>query len=613
MKIIDTIQIKYFRSIWKVRLDDLADVNVLSGRNDIGKSNVLKALNLFFNNELEWQEEIDFYRDFSKQRLRTVRQDTVKGKQFISVKIWFNRPRSYSGSLPEQFAVKRTWDRNSSSFNQRDYLDTAKKQGDLPTRLPTARQSLSQLLNKVQFEYVPAIRDRSYFSHLLERLQGILLTRGSSSDVEIAGTAEALARHVDDRISNLQEEFYEATGIHTELEPPTDIAALFRAFGVSTADQEGEHDGIPLNLRGDGIQGRYVPSVLNYIAEGSGKLFIWGFEEPENSLEYRRVGDLAKSLVTRYASNAQIFVTSHSPAFTSLDAENVNVFRVFEDDEGLTSTVLVEDVEGEPHGTKLREELGLLEIEKEAHDRFLDLRKKHDRQTEQLKALEAQLEQHRRPKVVVEGKWDRKTLMEAWSRLRDEECPFKIVEADPAGRDGSSTGGAGAVRLLLSSRHLGEHPVVGLFDRDKKGLKQLEKLPQHFHPVEDYDGVYKHASDTVYAAVLPTNEETERYGRQGNLPIEFLFPDEVLETTNEDGAGLELRLPQATLNFEGTRVEISQKEAQDQLGDEIRYLRKLGGNKTAFHRDVVPHLDDDHFRNFEPVFELLEELVSEEE
>lgn len=612
MKIIDTVQIKYFRSIWKVRLDDLADVNVLSGRNDIGKSNVLKALNLFFNNQLEWQEEIDFYRDFSQQRLRTVRQDTVKGKQFISVKIWFNRPRSYSGSLPEQFAVKRTWDRNSSSFNQRDYLDTAKKQGDLPTRLPTARQSLSQLLNKVQFEYVPAIRDRSYFSHLLERLQGILLTRGSSSDAEIAGTAEALARHVDDRISNLQEEFYEATGIHTELEPPTDIAALFRAFGVSTADEQEEQDGIPLNLRGDGIQGRYVPSVLNYIAEGSGKLFIWGFEEPENSLEYGRASNLASSLSGRYAQNAQIFVTSHSPAFTSLAADNVNVFRVFENDDGHTETVLVEDEEDEPHGEKLREELGLLEIEKRAHDRYLKLREKHKEQTRQLKELETQLAEHRRPVVVVEGKWDRKTLEEAWGRLRDEQCPFDFVEADPAGSGGLG-GGAGAARLLLSSRHLGAHPVVGLFDRDRKGLRQLQKLPSHFHPVEGRDGVHKHENEPVYAAVLPTNEDTEGYANQQNLPIEYLFPDEALQTANDVGEGLELRTPQATLDLEGTSFEIPQEEAEERIGDELRYLRNLGGNKTAFHRDVVPDLEDEHFRNFEPVFELLETLVSEED
>lgn len=49
---IKRIKIRNFRSI--VDLDIKVDkMNILVGLNDVGKSNVLKALNLFFNGETE--------------------------------------------------------------------------------------------------------------------------------------------------------------------------------------------------------------------------------------------------------------------------------------------------------------------------------------------------------------------------------------------------------------------------------------------------------------------------------------------------------------------------------------------------------------------------------
>jgi len=52
----------------------------------------LKALNLFFNGEADWHKELRFYDDFSSTRLEQVRKESVKGEQFISIEIEFNRP-----------------------------------------------------------------------------------------------------------------------------------------------------------------------------------------------------------------------------------------------------------------------------------------------------------------------------------------------------------------------------------------------------------------------------------------------------------------------------------------------------------------------------------------
>ena len=50
MQLIQKIEIENFRSSVSVNLSNLSDLVVFAGANDSGKSNILRALNLFFNN-----------------------------------------------------------------------------------------------------------------------------------------------------------------------------------------------------------------------------------------------------------------------------------------------------------------------------------------------------------------------------------------------------------------------------------------------------------------------------------------------------------------------------------------------------------------------------------
>lgn len=67
-KLIRKIEIRYLRSLYVATFKDLGDLNLLFGRNDSGKSNVLRALNLFFNGEITTATYPDFQLDFSDIR-----------------------------------------------------------------------------------------------------------------------------------------------------------------------------------------------------------------------------------------------------------------------------------------------------------------------------------------------------------------------------------------------------------------------------------------------------------------------------------------------------------------------------------------------------------------
>ena len=86
---ISKIEIQYFRSIYREVISDLKALNIITGKNDIGKSNILKALNLFFNNETDPNIPFSFSDNFNLQRLNEVRKDSIKGKQYIQIKITF--------------------------------------------------------------------------------------------------------------------------------------------------------------------------------------------------------------------------------------------------------------------------------------------------------------------------------------------------------------------------------------------------------------------------------------------------------------------------------------------------------------------------------------------
>lgn len=87
MQIIKDFEIRSFRSIRHCKIEDLADFSILSGLNNSGKSNFLRALNLFFRGEPEPGVPINLQRDFYRGDLSS------KKRKQISVSVHFTLPR----------------------------------------------------------------------------------------------------------------------------------------------------------------------------------------------------------------------------------------------------------------------------------------------------------------------------------------------------------------------------------------------------------------------------------------------------------------------------------------------------------------------------------------
>jgi len=610
MNIIRKIKIRYFRSIYTVSINTCRDINIISGRNDVGKSNILKALNLFFNNNTDWNTGIDFYKDFSAQRLDEVRQKSIKGKQFISIEVEFNRPERFKNSLPETFVVTRTWSRDGQSYTEKNNLKTLENSNKLPSSLETATRFLTNLLNKIHFEYIPAVKDRIYFSHLLTRLQSSLLEKTLEEGSPIAKTTSNLAKYIEEHIVQLQEDFKTATTLETSITPPGELADLFQSFHVATKTEIGF---IPLQLRGDGLQARYIPSVLYYIATNSNKLFIWGFEEPENSLEYSHATKLAEDFIKIYSKQAQIFITSHSPAFISLEKNTNACFRAFQENSQTELCEIWPKLKDKEHFHRLREELGILSIQKEVHAQYSSKLRELEQAKLHLSVLEREIEISNKPLILTEGKTDKIILETAWGKLfPGESIPFIIRVADPlVGIDDSeNAGGAQSLKRMIESIHPEDgRKVIAIFDRDDEGIKEFNKLSRNFKKWRGVDDIKCHKNGLAFALLLIAPEFRSEYAKANNMYIEFMFGDDILTLKNERGIGLGIMTqPINSLYIGSKRIDTVPDDLQDLFKGRKCYEKIVSGKKV-FAEDIVPTLKQDAFGAFKKLFTQCKQII----
>lgn len=559
---IEKVEIKHFRcfdgSIKEpnVELVDLKDINIISGANDSGKSNILRALNLFFNNEIIPGIPFDLNRDLCKlqkqrsdQRVQEKRESGAKDVRqrdlWVKIKVHFYNPKG--GILPEHFYVEKIWDRsqngvkiatNHKKDNQNKLTDNQKRAAD---------GQLTQFLNQFRFEYIPAIKDRGYFRYLFGKLQDALFEKDSSS--KFRQQSENFNKLLLNETSKLFEDFKKDMNVDAKFDIPSTLFDFVRTLSVKT-----END-ISLFERGDGIQARFIPEILNEIYRGQKKKVIWGFEEPENSYEDKNLRKLANDFINTYSTSKQIFLTTHSFNILSLKGDNISKYRVWKPNDAGTSLVSRIDYKNnklkleKTEEDKLEEELGIFELTEE-----LDaLYRKKERElafiSKQKNELQSKMEMLSKPLLFSEDSYVQ-TYKIAWLKLNEIDCnkdnfeekfeanaPFNIYSAE----------GAGNLSGFLKCKnidYLKNKKIVGLFDFDEEGLMQFRSCNNGSfwkNCVETgtvSSGIYKKRKNHLcfVAMLLPIPDEFKDYHGLdlscNFVTQEHLLPKKFLEDNN---------------------------------------------------------------------------------
>ncbi|AWC25838.1 putative ATPase (plasmid) [Aminobacter sp. MSH1] len=508
---IKSIHIENFRSIRSIEAD-LAQLAVFVGRNDCGKSNILRALNLFFNYETNPGVEFSFAEDYNFFAPVRVR----KAKEIV-VRVEIALPETYHATNGQVIIWTKRWREDGLWSEEYDYYGqriTRNRRGqevradvDIPEK-----SNVHALLRKIEFEYVPAIKDSEYFDDLRGRIYGIISEVAARTFHE---SSAAFEQSIGDHLNELTASISASLGFNTRLALPRDLYHIFERLDFLSGEKS-----VSLKNRGDGIKARHIPLILRFMAEKKAALqrrggapisSIWAYEEPENNLEIGSAVQLADELHSlARAGTAQIMLTTHSPAFYDLGQRESEVALNFvtrtSDTEG---TVTKTDAKG------IDESLGTLAMLAPRISEMVA----QVRQQEAAKAEAARMAEENCPRIFVEGESDRIVLARALQLFFPEAVGLVRFETK---RDGA--GHSYVIDMLIGWRsqhkHHPERPrAVGIVDGDAGQAKsEFNKQPDNV----------KSAKCFVYPAPAPLRAaRAAHFGVYASL--ETLYPKEIWE------------------------------------------------------------------------------------
>lgn len=506
---IKSIHIENFRSIKSVDAE-LTQLSIFVGRNDCGKSNILRSLNLFFNGETNPGVEFDFAEDYNFFAPVRVR----KAKEVV-VRVEISLPESYHGTNGQVIIWTKRWREDGLWSEEYDYHGqriTKNKRGQEireDVKIPE-KSNVHALLRKIEFEYVPAIKDADYFDDLRGRIYGIISEVATRTFHE---SSTAFEQSIGDHLDELTASISTSLGFATRLALPRDLSHIFERLDFLSGEKS-----VSLNNRGDGIKARHIPLILRFMAEKKAALqrrggapisSIWAYEEPENNLEIGSAVQLADELhELSKAATAQILLTTHSPAFYDLGQRESDIVLHF-----VTRTTDADGSETKSDPKGIDESLGTLAMLTPRISEMVA----QVRQQEAARLAAAVMAEETCSRIFVEGESDRLVLERALALFFPTAVGHVRFETK---REGA--GHTYVIDMLVGWRsqhkHHPERPkAVGIVDGDaEKAKKDFNRLPDNV----------RSAKCLVYP--VPTNLRAARTAHFGvHATLETLYPKDV--------------------------------------------------------------------------------------
>lgn len=587
-KLLKRVVINNFRSIHKADFE-LSEINLFSGTNDAGKSNVLKALNLFFNAQTDFLTPLKFNDDFCKIELAKAQKST-KSKQQIKIRVYFNVPKSYKIlSRESEVFVEKVFDRNNNATIHFSNENEPKK-----------KAQISKLLNKIKYIYIPALKGQNVLQYLL----GLI---GETELIE-AESIEELNKKVTEKTKDLSELLKASKiPINTSLGLPVFLSDFWEKLSVGTLFDHFDNleetiqktakpslkplnpasYSIPLTFRGEGIKSKYVPPLLLWLqSKNTNKIFVWGIDEPENSLEFRAAEELANLYFSDYATKTQAFATSHSIAFINPNPKAIKtqprLFRCLKDKGGATRILTFEDLFSEENKYNFFDEIGALEIQKhviaEWREKGIQNQAKIGEYEKHLDALNNKISIISKPLVITEGKTDWKHLKKAFERLRTNR-KFRNLDFEFLEYESYEMGDTELVKMCEQfSRVPRANKMIFVFDRDN------EKLISEVGDGERF----KSWGNDVFSFCIPIPGHRKKYK---NISIEFYYSDDEIHTKDRDSG--------RQLLFSNELDKMVKASVTNNKSNEVKFVKRSKSNrdeeydKKVYCQDVETIVDSD--------------------
>ena len=580
-KIIKKIVVQHFRSLQNQSIE-CDEVNIISGLNDSGKSTILKALNFFFNGQTDFLTPIDFQSDFCKISLAKA-QKSNKQRQLIKVKIYFNPPSSFKLLQQEkEVFVEKIIDRYGIITTE--YSSSNSK----------VKTQISKLLSKIKYFYIPALKGDSVFHYLLGHIgEEQLITQDDISGLEqtinskLKDLTEILAQSNIQNQAKLDfplftKDFLSKSTLNTNYDYFDTLQSNIENRKKNKEDVKLNINQykIPLSHRGEGIKSKFIPPLLQWMQKHNPKYsYVWGIDEPENSLEFKKAEELAHLYLTEYRKHAQLFLTTHSFAFIfpQIEQQRISFLRTTRNKLGATQIQKFSGLFKESDKIQSAEELGILEVQKKLYMDWRNATEQMQQQSEEIQILQKAT----RPLICVEGPSDEIIIKNAWNALYSQPFPFDIQNGEGVNYSFNFTTNPICNKL--------KRTTIFVWDCDEKAFCYFLGLDKRgFVAFNQLKHIKKHHSCHRYVLLLPAPDSRANYVNLSSeraqlqfLSIEHYFSDELLK-----------------------KYKMIASEENN-----ICFLTENSKLKMKF-ADATSKFKKEDFKNFVPLFEHIKKLVN---
>ncbi|QQG46295.1 MAG: AAA family ATPase [Candidatus Niyogibacteria bacterium] len=459
MKFIKKIEIHSFRSCENMHIENCENFNVFLGLNNSGKSNILRALNLFFNGEIEPGFKFLLERDGNfppKKRKKkeveiSITFDTRELKKLPQFK-------KAVGNIVDDYVITKVW--GYQGFSEGLIVAKGKDQLD----------KAQNLLKFIRFRYLVAHRDpakiiiesekrirKELLRRFNSRIKKSQISGGQNSITEVLKILEDASKSLIDPIALPVKSLSPEVKDLILLTPKT-FQDLVISLGYAV--QLKNEKMISEELQGSGFQSHLMFRVL-YFADtaysldfGWKGITIWAIEEPESFLHKNleiELGKFFNEISEKF--RIQIFCTTHSDVFPQY--AKMSYLAKFDD---LKYSQLQYDV-----SKKIIHESSKLGISSFVHTLHF---------------------QQGVPLVLVEGKTDKKVVNKTLELLGDAEF-FSIFDNFDLNLD---SGGVSQLlkylqnnKLVIDSRQKPFYIILD-WNEENKTVNQFKKISKNIFP-----------------------------------------------------------------------------------------------------------------------------------
>ncbi|WP_280391051.1 AAA family ATPase [Nocardia brasiliensis] len=413
--IISGMYIENFRSFRKCWFESFGNTVPILGLNSAGKSNVLRALDLFFNDSIDGRA-LDFAKDISAYLPR-------KTKKKIGIGVQLQYPDSFglkgnqdffrANSLSGEIAVYKEWTLDPSGAPQCLLQFGSDIENVKAARTASDIAAVTALVRSIKYHYVSNhVRPADKVAEILEVLKPEIMKSWKNSYRQSDDFLDHLTTAANQMFEPVSKSVSEGiNGLKISAAVPQDLGDL--AFDLGMNAIVGTNIAHDLVQEGSGAQAFALLHFLD-LQDGAARkrsfgwvqASIWGLEEPESFLH--------AGLRTRFAADLQQFTAS----------DRRQAFITTHDDDFVRSSANALIVSSTLNGSQVKDSASRDALAQSARLRITSYRHPLVTYTDD-------------PLVVVEGRTD-KIYLSAAIRKANLRPRWKMISPDEDFETGSS-------------------------------------------------------------------------------------------------------------------------------------------------------------------------------